>query len=175
MRRFMRVGVRREHVVLALMLAMTAVAGCIQAGDASGRPDDGSDGEEELPPVDACRAPEPAPETPRVGPEQGTITNHDGSFTYSGQVLAKTGIEHHPWRNDRSAAYVTWGGQSTTGTLRMTVFDACGQVVYDTEKTGPSQGSSVEETSQGEPGDWLLAFEFVGYTAQMGLSVTSAY
>ena len=71
-------------------------------------------------------------------------------------------------------ASVMWGGQSGTGTLKLTVQDTCGEKVYEKELSGPGQqGGAMESTSAGQAGTWALTFEFTLYTGQMGVQISS--
>jgi hypothetical protein len=105
---------------------------------------------------------------------QSSVSNNPGSFSYSGQALAKTTTETHLWQNPSGAAYVMWSGQTGTGTLVLTIQDACAEEVYRREVGAGQQSGAMESTTRAMPGEWLLTFEFTAYSGQMGLQVSSS-
>ncbi|HET6403491.1 MAG TPA: hypothetical protein VFH78_02495 [Candidatus Thermoplasmatota archaeon] len=159
----------RKVLVVALL---AATAGCIQTqaddADANAPPT----ARDAAAPPARCTPPEVQPTGPSGG--QSGVSNEPGSFTYGGQAAAKTAKEVFLWENPSSAARVTWGGQAGAGSLTLTLQDHCGKEVYRGAVAGATQQSGVTETTgSGEPGTWILTFEFTLYTGQMGLSITS--
>lgn len=112
-------------------------------------------------------------ETPSAGAQQTGVSNSPGAFSYGGQTTAKSGTEVYLWQNPSSGAWVQWGGQSAVGSLTVVLEDKCGNELYRDELGGMQQGGSQEATSRGAPGEWVIKLEFVGFTGQMGLSITS--
>ena len=154
---------------VALMLFM---AGCIQA-QPENEPEVESPDDTRDETGAACVPPE-VEETGASGGQSG-VTNQPGSFTYGGQAAAKTATEVFLWENPSAAAQVTLGGQSGLGTLTVVIQDHCGVEMFRRELSGPSQQrGAVETTENGEPGTWILTFEFTVYTGQMGITISSA-
>lgn len=164
----------RPLVALLVVLSLATLAGCI-------RPQEANEPANEAPTPTApsegkratCEVSSNAPKTPDAG--QSGVSNQPGTFTYGGQVAAKTATETFLWENPSAAAQVTWGGQTGTGTLKLTLDDYCDHRVYEKELSGAAgQSGTVETTQAGQAGVWLVTLEFTLYTGQMGLSITSA-
>lgn len=156
-----------------LTFATLLTAGCIDA-----RPDGTTDDRNgslfaDPTPDEACQQ-VTTTDPPGAGAGQSGVANYPGSFSYGGQSAAKTATETYVWQNPSGAAYVAWGGQVATGSVTLTMEDACGKEMYKGGVSGPSQGGANEETERGMAGDWTLTFEFTVYTGQMGLSVSSS-
>jgi hypothetical protein len=109
---------------------------------------------------------------PSAGGGQGGVSNQPGSFSYGGQYELKTAKESYAWQNPSPTARASWGGQVLTGSLRVTIVDACGQKEMD-QTVSMGQGGSFGALPDGRPGAWLITLEFTTFTGQMGLSVTS--
>lgn len=157
---------------LALLVTLAIVGGCIGAQPedepAPEAPDAGASES-----MGGCTPPTVEPTGPSGG--QSGVTNQPGSFTYGGQAAAKTATEVFLWENPSKAAQVTFGGQSGVGSFTITIQDHCGVQVYRKESTGAAQqAGGVEPTQDGTGGVWILTFEFVVYTGQMGITITSA-
>lgn len=166
--------VARRALAVAVVLALApalALAGCIAPQDTA--QDDRNDATSPPPSSDeSCLAPDVTPTATPGG--QVSVSNNPGSFSYGGQVAAKTGKEVYVWENPTRAAQVAWGGQSAAGTLTLVIQETCGEEVYRADLGGPRQGGAYESTQEGESGKWIITLEFTLYTGQMGLSVNSA-
>lgn len=148
---------------------LTFAAGCISTPEPQRNDDRGEDaGAFGLP---ACP---PRVDTPTGPAGQASVANYPGTFSYSAQSLAKTGLETFVWTNPTGGAQVSWGGQSATGAMTLTLKDECGAEIYKQEFTAMSQGGAYEVTQRAAPGEWWIELDFAAYTGQVGLSITSA-
>lgn len=154
--------------LLLVLVAALLAAGCV----------DPSDTPSTATPTTASSA-SPAACAP-VAPKSGTVTGLDqsaasdnpGAFGDSGQMAGVTGTKEFAWQDASGAAMVAWGGQSASGSFKLTILDACGQQVFQQSYDAPSQGGANQNTKPGTPGAWLIRLEYTAYTGQMGLSVT---
>jgi hypothetical protein len=113
------------------------------------------------------------PKTSTVaGVHQDSVSNTSGAFSDSGQVAGATGVAEYAWQDASGGAMISWGGQSASGTLKLTLLDACGAEVYAHTFDSPSQGGLNEKAKPGAPGAWLVRLEYAAFTGQMGLTIT---
>jgi hypothetical protein len=160
-------------LALGLALSVALFAGCIQPQDTSQPEPQAPSDPQETGKTTTCEVRTNSPSG--VGAGQTGVSNEPGSFSYSGQVAAKSATETFLWKNPSASAQVAWGGQAGTGTLKLTLQDICDRVVYENELSGTTtQTSTTGSTRNGQPGEWLVTLEFTAYTGQMGLSITSA-
>lgn len=153
---------------IAAALALLALAGCITPNtEPSAETQGGFFAPADLP----CDH-----ERPTQGGEPMGVMAHEsnspGAYSYSAQAAAATGQHEVAWRNPSGTSRVSWGEQSATGTLRIAIYDACGKKVYD-ETTGRGQEGGSRTLPLGEPGTWLVRFQYSAYTGQASFSLTS--
>lgn len=100
--------------------------------------------------------------------------NAPGSFSYEGAMALQTKSDEVAWTNPAPRAAIQWSGAVAEGSFTMTITDHSGErVVYEKTIDGTIAGTFQEESDLGVPGEWILTFEFQGFTGTMDLSVTS--
>lgn len=152
---------------MALAVALLALAGCVT-------PDPSTDSEStaaESPWAPRCEPMSPTFWEGDTNPG-GSESNAPGSYSYSGQALAKSSTYDVRWTNPSPTSRISWDGQSATGNVRVSIFDACGKLLYD-QSSGRGQGAGYQHLPLGHPGAWLIRLKFETFTGQMSLSVTS--
>lgn len=160
-----------EARTLATLAVLLALAGCVAPNDA---PNDAGTAPSTTAPPSAnaadCKPVEPKPDTVS-GLRQDSVSNNAGSFSDSGQVAGATGTAEYAWTDASGRGQISWGGQAGSGSLKLTLLDACGKQVYTHTWSAPSQGGVQENAQPGTPGKWLVRMEFTAFTGQMGLSI----
>lgn len=106
-----------------------------------------------------------------AGAGQFGVSNQPGNFNMGGQVAGKTESLSYTWENPGSTAKVQWGGQSSSGTVQVSIRDAAGKTVYGSTFGGTGQGGASDSTSSGKAGQWQIVVEFNDFTGQVGLSI----
>lgn len=157
-------------MLVGLALASAALAGCI--GPQEDARDEGRAIDAPPPASEECPQPTDPSAAPGAPSQQG-VSNQPGAFSYGGQTAAKTATETFLWQNPSTGAQVAWGGQGATGTLEVTILDACGAEVFAGRVDPMSQGGASGATQRGASGTWTITLEFTAFTGQMGLSVSS--
>lgn len=154
--------------LVALALLAVLAAGCVAP---SQDPTPSTTAPSATTPAAACQPVAPKASTVTT-PRQDTVSNNPGSFSDSGQMVGATGTDEYAWQDASGQAMISWGGQAASGSMKLTLLDACGKSVYSQTFEGMSQGGGNQNAKPGVAGQWLVRLEFTGFTGQMGLSVT---
>lgn len=100
-----------------------------------------------------------------------SVGNTPDSFGYSMSAGNKTKQESYDWSNGASRAVIGISGSVQEGSLRITLSDSAGLVVYDHTFTGTdSQGIYSQ---RGVPGSWTIDLEFEDYTGSLSLGISA--
>jgi hypothetical protein len=109
-----------------------------------------------------------------AGCAQDAVSNQTDAFSYGGQVAGKSGTQRYTWKVTGSTVGISWGGQSASGTMDLTLKDGQGQTVYTHSFTGASQSGVSDTRRNVKSGDWQVILDFHGFTGQMGLSLAAS-
>jgi hypothetical protein len=109
-----------------------------------------------------------------AGCAQDAVSNQTDAFSYGGQVAGKSGTRNYTWKVTGKNVQVNWGGQTSSGTLDLTLKDGAGAQVYAHTFGGTSQGGASDSLSNVRTGDWTVTLAFHSFTGQMGLSLSAS-
>ncbi|GEM_PF-5654404 len=114
-----------------------------------------------------------APKTSTLtGFHQDSVSSNPGAFGDSGQMAGVSGTAEYAWQDYSGSAMIGWSGQSATGSLKLTLLNACGQSVFTQTFDAGSQGGGNQNSKPGKAGAWLVRLDYTAYTGQMGLGIT---
>lgn len=155
----------RRAVALVLVLAVGSLAGCIGAdGPGTDGQTPGTSGEAGTSQEDGGRS-----------YDSSSQSNQPGSFSYQGAMGNQDKTENVTWTNPTARAQIAWQGSASSGSFTLTITDTTGQnVVYEKTIDGTTSGQVYEASGPGVPGQWILTFDFQGFTGSMQLSIQSA-